>query len=146
MVEGPASAIVLDRRDVAEVLAPYVLARDREERKRESKALQATSKRNKAAKRKQGAGEGKASEEAESKPRAVHYSKDSKPVVVISDLIPFKDAQGQTQLLIVVEGATAFFHVPVSTLLAPLPSDEKVRNISEQIHVTRAPTPFLKSQ
>ncbi len=77
--------------ELSEALAPYVLARDREERKRENKAVQALSKRNKAAKRKQGAGE--STEAAEEKPTAVQYAKENKPVVVISDLIPFNDAE-----------------------------------------------------
>lgn len=129
--------------ELSSALAPYVLARDREERKRESKALQVSSKRNKAAKRKQ-SGDGKVSaEEVESKPLAAQYAKDSKPVIVISDLVPFNDAEGKPQLLIVVEGATAFFHVPVSALLSPLTTDDKVRDISEHIRVTSAPVPLL---
>lgn len=123
-------------------LAPYVLARDREERKRESKALQASSKRNKAVKRKQ-AGDGKADDQPEPKPLAVQYAKDSKPVIVISDLIPFNHVQETPMLLVVVEGATAFFHVPLSALLAPLTSDDKLRDISEQIRVTRTSVPIL---
>ncbi|KAJ1024185.1 hypothetical protein NDA16_003024 [Ustilago loliicola] len=131
--------------DLESALAPYVLARDREERKRESKALQASSKRNKAAKRKQDqrAGESKDGEQAEAKPLASQYAKDSKPTVVISDLIPFKDAEGKSWLLVVVEGATAFFHVPVSALLAPLSSEDEVRDISEQVRVTRVSVPIL---
>ncbi|CCF49103.1 hypothetical protein NDA14_005461 [Ustilago hordei] len=132
--------------DLESALAPYVLARDREERKRESKALQASSKRNKTAKRKQDqrGGDGKEGEQVKVKPLASQYSKDSKPSVVISDLIPFSDAEGKAWLLVVVEGATAFFHVPVSALLAPLSSGEdKVRDISEQVRVTRASVPVL---
>ncbi|TKY87464.1 hypothetical protein EX895_003478 [Sporisorium graminicola] len=127
--------------EFSSALAPYVLARDREERKRESKALQASSKKNKAAKRKQTAD---AAEQAEAKPLAAQYSKDSKPTIVISDLIPYRDAQAEQWLLIVVEGATAFFSVPVSSLLAPLTSgDDKVREIADQIRVTRASAPIL---
>ncbi|SNX87882.1 related to TRM82 - subunit of a tRNA methyltransferase complex [Melanopsichium pennsylvanicum] len=129
--------------ELSSALAPYVLARDREERKRESKALQVSSKRNKAAKRKQSGDAKAAVEQVESRPLAVHYAKDSKPVIVISNLIPFNDAEGKPQLLIVVEGATAFFHVPVSILLSPLTSDDKVRDISEHIRVTKAPIPIL---
>ncbi|EST07297.1 WD40 repeat [Kalmanozyma brasiliensis GHG001] len=128
--------------ELSSALAPYVLARDREERQRESKALQASSKRNKAAKRKQ-AGDGQADEKEEAEPSAAQYAQDSKPVVVISDLLPFSDAEGKQWLLVVVEGATAFFYVPVSALLVPLLADEKVRDISEQIRVTTAPVPIL---
>ncbi len=126
--------------ELSSALAPYVLARDREERQRESKALQASSKRNKAAKRKQA---GDAAEQPEPKPLAAQYSKHSKPVVVITDLLPFSDAQGQRWLLIVVEGATAFFHVPLSAVLAPVSTDDKVRDISEQVRVTHSPVPIL---
>ncbi|KAJ1020357.1 hypothetical protein NDA18_005953 [Ustilago nuda] len=132
--------------DLESALAPYVLARDREERKRESKALQESSKRNKAAKRKQDqhGGDGKEGEQVKVKPLASQYSKDSKPSVVISDLTPFSDAEGKAWLLVVVEGATAFFHVPVSALLASLSSGEdKVRDISEQVRVTCASVPVL---
>ncbi|CDU24249.1 related to TRM82-subunit of a tRNA methyltransferase complex [Sporisorium scitamineum] len=127
---------------LSSALAPYVLARDREERKRESKALETSSKKNKAAKRKQTA-DGQAAEQVEAKPVAAQYSKDSKPTIVISDLIAYRDAQANQWLLIVVQGATAFFSVPVSALLAPLPSDEKVRDISQQIRITRASAPIL---
>lgn len=128
--------------ELSSALAPHVLARDREERKRESKALQASSKRNKAAKRKQ-TGDGQAPEQVESKPLAAQYSKDSRPTIVISDLLPYQDAESRQWLLIVVEGATAFFSVPVDVLVAPLPSEEKVRDISDQIRVTRASVPIL---
>ncbi|CBQ71266.1 conserved hypothetical protein [Sporisorium reilianum SRZ2] len=121
--------------ELSTALAPYVLARDREERKRESKALQASSKKNK---RKQGG-----DDQLEAKPLAAQYSKDSKPTIVISDLLPYRDAEGKQWLLIVVEGATAFFSVPVSALLAPLDSAETVRDVSEQIQVTRASAPIL---
>ncbi|SJX66293.1 related to TRM82-subunit of a tRNA methyltransferase complex [Sporisorium reilianum f. sp. reilianum] len=121
--------------ELSTALAPYVLARDREERKRESKALQASSKKNK---RKQGG-----DDQLEAKPLAAQYSKDSKPTIVISDLLPYRDAEGKQWLLIVVEGATAFFSVPVSALLAPLDSEETARDISEQIQVTRASAPIL---
>ncbi|KAI3480564.1 hypothetical protein L1887_57284 [Cichorium endivia] len=119
--------------------------RDREERKRESKALQASSKRNKAAKRKQDqrGTDGSASEAAEAKPLAAQYAKDSRPTVVISDLLPFINAEGTQWLLVVVEGATAFFHIPVSALLEPVPSEDKKRDISSQIRVTRAAAPIL---
>lgn len=140
--DAPSESACLSINELSSVLAPYVLARDREERKRESKALQAASKRSKAAKRKQG--EGSASEPAETKPVAAQYAKDSKPVVVISDLIPFTDAEGKVWLLVVVEGATAFFHIPVSALLAPLSSaDDQVRDVSNQVRVTRTPVPIL---
>lgn len=132
--------------DLESALAPYVLARDREERKRESMLVQVSSKRNKAAKRKQDqrAGETKEGQQTEDKPLASQYAKDSKPTVVISNLIPFSDAEGKPWLLVVVEGATAFFHIPVSALLAPLPSEEdKVRDISGQVRVTRASVPIL---
>lgn len=128
--------------ELSSTLAPYVFARDREERQRESKALQASSKRNKAAKRKQ-TGDVQAVEQEKLKPSAAQYAQHSKPVVVISDLLPFSDAEGKQWLLIVVEGATAFFHVPVSALLSPLTTDDKVRDISKQIRVTTAPVPIL---
>lgn len=133
--------------DLGSALAPHVLARDREERRREAKAVQESNKRHKAAKRKQDqrSGEEKPTDQAESKPTAAQYSKTSQPTVVITDLIPFKDAHGQELLLIVVEGATAFFHVPLSALLTPLSSGscDKERDISDQIRVTRAPVPIL---
>ncbi|GAC76355.1 WD repeat protein WDR4 [Moesziomyces antarcticus T-34] len=131
--------------DLGSALAPFVLARDREERKRESKAYQASSKRNKAAKRKQDqrGTDGSASEAAEAKPLAAQYAKDSKPTVVISDLLPFTDAEGTQWLLVVVEGAAAFFHIPVSALLEPVSSEDKKRDISSQIRVTRAAAPIL---
>ncbi|KAJ9475954.1 tRNA (guanine-N(7)-)-methyltransferase non-catalytic subunit TRM82 [Pseudozyma hubeiensis] len=128
--------------ELSSALAPYVLARDREERKRESKALQASSKRNKAAKRKQN-DDAQTAEQTEAKPLAAQYSKDSKPTIVISDLLPYQDADSNQWLLIVVEGATAFFSVPVSALLASLTSDDKVRDISDQVRVTRASAPIL---
>ncbi|GAC94182.1 hypothetical protein PHSY_001753 [Pseudozyma hubeiensis SY62] len=140
--DTPSDDACVSINELSSALAPHVLARDREERKRESKALQASSKRNKAAKRKQN-GDAQTAEQAEVKPLAAQYSKDSKPTIVISDLLPYQDADSKQWLLIVVEGATAFFSVAVSSLLASLTSDDKVRDISDQVRVTRASAPIL---
>ncbi|PWY97862.1 hypothetical protein BCV70DRAFT_42281 [Testicularia cyperi] len=136
---------------IGSALAPYVLARDREERRREAKLLQASSKRAQKQKRKQQESGANTTADEPAKPRAADYSKNSKPTIVISRLVPFQmpgAPAGEAQLLIVAEGATALFHIPLQALLKAVEpnadgSSGKQRDLADQVRVAPTATPVL---
>lgn len=123
---------------IGHALAPHVLIRERQEKKRESRALQASSKKS-PQKRKHADDVA-----AESRSSAHLYSLDTKPTVVITRLLPCSDENGNTQVLIVVEGATAVFHLPLAALLES--SGQRDLSDAVRIHPTELPVLSLALQ
>ncbi|EPQ26275.1 uncharacterized protein PFL1_06210 [Pseudozyma flocculosa PF-1] len=145
----PSSKACLAVNSIEAAIAPHVVAREREEKRRENLGYNPGGKKNRPAnKRKKVEGQdGSATAEAaqpeaetDKEPNVYEYNTETAPTKAITAVRQFDDSTGKAWLLITVEGSTAFFHVPLSAVLAPA---SEPRDLSDQVRATTLPAPIL---
>ncbi|KAN0063551.1 tRNA (guanine-N(7)-)-methyltransferase non-catalytic subunit trm82 [Thecaphora frezii] len=139
----PSSQACLSVSRVEAAIAPYVVVREREEKRREAQGYHPGGKKNRnAGKRKRpeakdgAAAEGGAAEgetEAEKTPNVYEYNQETEATKAITRLEQFEDATGKRWLLMAVEGSTAFFHLPLSAVLA---ASSEERDLASEVRAT----------